>query len=119
MLAAPERMKAIPGAIMATNWCQLKTIRSDRWRSMMQRCEWHEITRHGCSYSSKSVLVIRRSRILTPTTRSSSQRWLPPILAALDNHAKQAFVVDNACWALCNIGWSDKALQKSIMDAHA
>ena len=36
------------------------------------------------------------------------------ILAELDNHAKHAGVVENACWALCNIGWSEKALlQKS------
>ena len=44
---------------------------------------------------------------------------IPLILAALDIHAKDAGVVENACWALCNIGSSDKALQKSIKDAGA
>ena len=43
---------------------------------------------------------------------------IPLILAALDNHAEHADVAQWACSALCNIGWSDKALQK-IKDAGA
>ena len=44
---------------------------------------------------------------------------IPLILAGLNNHAKHAGVGEAVCAALCNIGSSDKALQKTIKDAGA
>ena len=40
-------------------------------------------------------------------------------MAALSRHADHAGVVGAGCGALGNIGWTDKALQKSIKDAGA
>ena len=50
---------------------------------------------------------------------TTKEGGIPLILAALDNHAKHAGVVEPACGALCCIGWSDQALQKIIKDAGA
>ena len=70
--------------------------------------------------------VISTCKIIRCISRNDDNKVLiakeggiPLILAALDNHAKHAGVVELACWALNNIGWSDKTLQKSIKDAGA
>ena len=41
------------------------------------------------------------------------------LMAALSTHADHTGVVKAACGALGNIGWTDRALQKSIKDAGA
>ena len=41
------------------------------------------------------------------------------LMAALRTHADHAGVVEAACGVLGNVGWTDKALQKSIKDAGA
>ena len=37
----------------------------------------------------------------------------------MEEHQANAEVMQRACWALGNIGWSDQALQKRIKDAGA
>ena len=41
------------------------------------------------------------------------------VVRVMRQHQANAEVMEQACWALHNIGWSDKALQKRIKDAGA
>ena len=51
--------------------------------------------------------------------RIAAAGGIEAVVRVMGEHQANAAVMQDACWALGNIGWSDEALQKRIKDAGA
>ena len=52
-------------------------------------------------------------------SRIAAAGGIEAVVRVMGEHQANAAVMEQACWALGNIGWSDEALQKRIKDAGA
>ena len=130
---AGEAVLALMPCVEMEEWRKVRDEKGDALDSVMAK--YAEFAKLGVIEHLIQVLslhkqmtsaVISTCKIIHCISRNADNRVLiakeggiPLILAALDNHAKHAGVVEQACWALYNIGWSDKTVQKSIKDAGA